>query len=72
MLTSAINALKQDNAKLTEQVAGLRKDQDGQTGDSIQANDDTAQRAAQAIVDGVTQGVSQAVSKLVSKESLFA
>jgi len=72
VLTSAINALKQDNAKLTEQVAGLRKDQDGQTGDSMQANDDTAQRAAQAIVDGVTQGVSQAVSKLVSKESLFA
>ncbi|TQK00151.1 phage tail length tape measure family protein [Herbaspirillum sp. SJZ107] len=70
-LSTAINALKQDNTKLTEQVAALRKDQDSQTGDSMQANDDSAQRAAHAIVDGVTQGVTQAVSRLVSTKSLL-
>lgn len=52
MLTTAIKSMR-DSIK--EELAGLRKDQDGQTGESIAANAEAQQSTAENIVAGFAQ-----------------
>jgi len=61
-LGTAVKLLQETTAKQQTETAALRKDQDQQTGDTIEANDNSTQRAAETIASRVEKAVSRLVS----------
>jgi phage-related minor tail protein len=59
VIGTALSALGTAIKAVQSEVAGLRKDQNAQTGDTVVANDESQQRAAQAIVAGVSKAVAR-------------
>jgi hypothetical protein len=60
-LGTAVKLLQETTAKQQTETAALRKDQDQQTGDTIEANDNSTQRAAETIASRVEKAVSRLV-----------
>jgi len=54
ILSSAVKLLKENSDKQQQEVAGLRKDQQAQTGEAIASNAEAQQQNAQTIVSGMS------------------